>query len=37
MSQTGQLLLSEPRQRAYIIIVVKAAVAAESSIIFARD
>ena len=37
MSQSGQLLPSEPRHRAYIIIVVKAAVAAESSIIFARD
>ena len=32
MSQIGQLLLSEPRQRAYIIIVVKAAVVAKSSI-----
>ena len=35
MSQTGQLLLSEQRQRAYIIIVVKAAEVTESSIIFA--
>ena len=37
MSQTGQLLLSESRQRAYMIIVVKAAVVAKSSIIFARN
>ena len=32
MSQIGKLLLSEPRQRAYIIIVVEAAVVAKSSI-----
>ena len=32
MSQIGKLLLSEPRQRAYIIIAVKAAVVAKSSI-----
>lgn len=32
MSQISQLLLSEPLQRAYIIIVVEAAVVAKSSI-----